>query len=126
MIRYYILILILLKISSAIGQDSLYYFTPGETKIDVKVNEAFIIKLRACHSCGSHWNLDKSDSINVKLISVTLQNASGRVQQKGGDVYEFWKFIGLHVGKYNLEFVLRGRAREHKEYGRCKFELWVN
>jgi predicted secreted protein len=118
--------LILLKMSSAIGQDSLYYFTPAVTKIDVKINEAFTVKLTAGPSCGFHWTLDQSDTINVKLISVTHQNASGRIQQKGGDVYEFWKFIGLHAGKYNLEFVERGPAREHKEISRCKFELWIH
>jgi len=118
--------LILLKTSMVIGQDSLYCFTPAVTKIDVKINEAFIIKLTASPSSGAHWTLDQSDTINVKLISVTCQNASGRIQQKGGDVYEFWKFIGLHAGKYNLEFVKRGPAREHKELGRCQFELWIN
>ncbi len=118
--------MILLKVGLVTGQDSLNYFTPAETKIEAKVNEAFIIKLIACHSCGIHWNLDQADSSMVKLISVTYQNASGRKQQKGGDVYELWKFIGLHAGKYNLEFVLRGPAKEHKEYDRCKFELWVN
>ena len=126
MIRYSLLILFLVKIVSALGQDSLYYITPEQTKIDVKVNVPFIIKLRACHSCGSHWTLDQSDTINVKLISVRCQNASGRIQQIGGDVYEFWKFVGLHIGKYNLELVQRGPAREHKEIGRCKFELWIN
>jgi hypothetical protein len=84
------------------------------------------IKLRSCHSCGSHWNLDQSDTVNVKLISVTCQNASGKIQQKGGEVFEFWKFVGKNPGKYILELVQRGPAREHKEISRCRFELWVN
>ncbi|MFZ4413665.1 MAG: protease inhibitor I42 family protein [Bacteroidales bacterium] len=126
MIRYFTLVLVLISLNSAIGQDSLYYITPEQTKIDIKANEPFIVKLRACHSCGIRWFVEQLDTLNIKLISVTRKNTSGRVYQKGGSVFEFWKFIGLKVGTYNLEFVQKGPAREFKEYGRCKFELWVN
>ena len=126
MIRYSLLILFLLQLGSALGQDSLKYITSEQRKIDVKVNEPFIIKLRACHSCGYHWTLEQFDTLNVKLISVTSKNTSWRIHQDGGDVFEFWKFIGVNVGKYNLEFIMKGPAREYKVGGRCNFELWVN
>jgi predicted secreted protein len=126
MIRYSIIILFILQICAAFGQDSLNYITAEQTKIEVKVNETFIIKLRACHSCGYHWTLNQIDTLNLKLVEVTSKNKCGRVQQIGGDVFEYWKFIGVSVGTYNLEFVQKGPAKEYKENGRCNFELWVN
>jgi predicted secreted protein len=125
MIRYSFLILFLFNLGSALGQDSLKFITPEQTKIDVKVNEPFIIKLRACHSCGYHWTLEQIDTLNIKLISMTSKNTSGR-QMHGGDVFEFWKFIGLNAGSYYLEFIQKGPGRDPKENGRCNFELWVN
>jgi predicted secreted protein len=103
----------------------LYYITPGQTKIDVKVNESFIFKLRVCHSCGYRWVMQKDDTLNVKLISVRQENASGRIAQIGGDVYEFWKFIVGKIGNYNIEFIQKGPGREFKENGRFNFEIWV-
>ncbi len=126
MIRHCLLILIILKVASASAQDSLCCFTPANPKIEAKVNKEFIIKLRSCNSCGFHWTVDRLDTINVKLISVTVQNANGKKQQVGGDVYAFWKFVGLHTGEFNLEFVKRGPSKENKETGRCKFELLIN
>src|SRR5450830_988985 len=105
--RYSLLILFLLKLGVTFGQDSLNYITSEQTKIEVKVNEPFIIKLRACHSCGYHWYLEEIDTLNVKLIEVTSKNTSER-RHIGGDVFEFWKFIGVNVGKYNLEFIMKG------------------
>ena len=125
MIRYSFLILFLIKFGSAFGQDSIKYITSEQTQIDVKVNEPFIIKLRACHSCGYHWTLEQIDTLNIKLISMTSKNTSGRPTH-GGDAFEFWKFIGINVGKYNLGFIMKGPAREYKVGGRCDFELWVN
>jgi predicted secreted protein len=125
MIRYTFLILFVLRLGSAIGQDSLYYATPEKTKIDVKVNETFIIKLRVCHSCGFRWTMEQHDTINVKLISVTSKNANGRENWSGGDVFEFWKFTGIKAGTYNLEFVQKRPGRESRENGRCNFEVWV-
>lgn len=106
-------------------QDSLYYITPGQTKIEVRVNESFIIKLKACNFCGYHWTLEEPDTVNVKLISVRSENTSGRANQKGGDVFEFWKFTGVKAGTYKHEFVQKGPGREFKENGRCIFEVIV-
>jgi hypothetical protein len=126
MIRNCLLILLFIRIGSVIGQDSLYYITPEQSKIDVKNNMPFIIRLRSCHSCGFHWNLDQIDTLKVKLVSVTFKNVFGKPQQKGGDVFEFWKFIGINVGNSTIEFVQRGPAREYRENGRCKFVIWVD
>jgi hypothetical protein len=126
MIRNFLLIVLIMRIGSALGQDSLYYITPEQSKIDVKYNVPFIIRLRSCHSCGSHWNLEQIDTLKVKLVSVTCKNASGKTQQKGGDVFEFWKFIGINAGISSIELVQRGPARDYRENGRCKFVIWVN
>jgi predicted secreted protein len=121
MIRYSFLILFLLNIGSVLGQDSLYYITPDQSKINVKVNEPFIIKLRACHSCGYGWTMQQDDTINVKLIKVTSKNIDER-KPIGGSVFEFWKFSGGRVGTYSIEFI---QKRGIQENGRFKFEIYV-
>jgi hypothetical protein len=126
MIRLIIFFFLFLNFFTSFGQDSLYYITPGQTKIEVKVNEPFIIKLRSCHGCGSHWTYNLSDTIKVKLLTVRYENANGRKNWMGGDVFEFWKFIGVTPGEYNLEFVQFGPGRNPKENGRFLFELYVN
>jgi predicted secreted protein len=126
MVRYTFLILFLSELCSAFGQDSLKYITPEQTEIDIKVNEPFIIKLRACHSCGYRWTIEEFDTLNVKLIAVTFKNTNGRENWMGGDVFEFWKFTGIKAGTYKLEFVQKGHAREYRKNGRYKFELRVN
>ena len=130
MIRNSLLIILILKLGTAFAQDSLYYITPDATidqaPIDVKLNQPFIIKLRSCHDCGCHWNIEKYDTVNVKLITVRSKNVNGKEDWIGGEVFEFWKFIGVQVGTYYLEFVQKGPGRDPKEYGRFKFELWVN
>jgi hypothetical protein len=125
-IRNCLLISLLMQIDSVTGQDSLYYITPEQSKIDVKNNVPFIIRLRSCHSCGSHWNLDQIDTLKVKLVSVTLKNVSGKTQKIGGDVFEFWKFIGINAGASTIEFVQWGPSRDYRENGRCKFVIRVN
>ena len=125
MIRYSLLILFLLNLCDAFWQDSLYYITPKQTNIDVKVGVPFIIKLFSCHYCGYYWNLENSDTINVKLIAVRYEKVSGRDTDIGGDVFEFWKFIGVNVGTYNLEFVQKRPAAYLPEKGRCKFDLKI-
>ena len=108
------------------GQDSICCITPGQSKIEARVNQSFVIKLRSCHSCGNHWYLELRDSLKVKLISVRYENASGRTSQKGGEVFEFWKLSGVKPGSSTVGFVQRGPARDHREIGRVKFDIWVN
>jgi predicted secreted protein len=124
-IRFSFLILFLLSICDAFGQDTLYYITPKQTNIDVKAGVPFIIKLFSCHYCGYYWNVENSDSANVKLINVRYQKVWSRDTDIGGDVVEFWKFIGLKVGKYKLEFVQKRPAAYLPEKDRCSFEVKI-
>jgi predicted secreted protein len=126
MIRYSFLILFLLNICDAFGQDSVYYITPKQTKIDVNTKVPFIILLNSCHSCGYYWTLESSDTNNIKLIAVRYQRVNGRDTDSGFDASEFWKFIGLKKGTYSLEFVNKRPATYLPEKERCKFELNIN
>ena len=125
MLRFVLSILLFFQVSASFSQDSVFYVTPEQSKVDINLNQYFIIKLRSCHSCGYHWNLNEVDTLKIKLISVRSENASGNKFQRGGDVYEFWKFIGKQVGLSNLEFVQKGPARDYRENGRCRFEILV-
>ena len=126
MIRYSFVILFLLNLCNAFGQDSLYYITPKQTKIDVKANVPFIIQLFSCHYCGYYWIVENSDTNNIKLIAVRYQRVSGRDTDIGGDAFEYWKFIGIKAGTYSLEFVNKRPANYLPEKGRCKFDLTIN
>jgi len=126
MIRNCLLIILLFLVFSALGQDTLYTVLPGQSNIEVRVKEVFVIKLRSCHSCGSHWNLEQADTLGVKVITVTSENAEGKPNRIGGDVFEFWKLTGIKPGEYELVFVQRGPARLHEENGRCTFNLRVH
>ena len=125
-IRYTFLILFLLNLYDSFGQDSVYYITPKQTKIDVKASVPFIIQLFSCHSCGYYWTLENSDTNNIKLMTVRFQRVSGRDTDIGGDAFEFWKFIGLKAGTYSLEFVNKRPASYLPEKGRCIFEININ
>lgn len=125
MIRFTLYILFIIIFGNVYSQDSITYATAAYNKIEVNLNQSFIIKLRACHSCGFHWKLEKIDSLKIKLVSVTQENVSGRKFKDGGDVYEFWNFIGINVGTSEVKLVYIGPAREFKENGRCEFEIWV-
>ena len=127
MIRYFIFLLFLLIFGSAFGQDSLQIITSEQRTIDVKENEPFIIKFRECRGCPVHWYLDKdeSDTLNVRLIEVTYKNTNGRQFNQGGEVFELWKFTGLAIGRFDLEFVQKGPGKDHNEIERLEFELWV-
>jgi predicted secreted protein len=126
MIRYSFLIFFLLNLCDAFGQDSVYYITPKQTKIDVKASVPFIIRLLSCHSCGYYWTLESPDTNNIKFIGVRYQRVSGRDTDSGFDASEFWKFVGLKVGTYSFEFVNKRPANYLPEKGRCKFELNIN
>ena len=68
---------------------------------------------------------NEGDTINVKLIAVRYEKVYSRNTDIGGDVFEFWKFIGTKVGAYNLEFVEKRPAAYLPEKGRYKFDLKI-
>jgi predicted secreted protein len=125
MLKYSVLILLLFAWSACYCRNDTIFITDDATTVKVKVNEPFVLKFLACPTCGYHWSLTKTDSSSLTLINVTSRHTSGRTDLVGGNVYEFWKFNAVAVGKYVLEFIYkRSWLKEYKKAARI--ELYVN
>jgi predicted secreted protein len=74
--------------------------------IKVSVNKRFDLKFNSTPSAGYSWQVEKIDSVKIKLISKT-EKLTGSQKQVGGPVIEIWSFIGLVKGSYNLKFIYK-------------------
>ena len=124
-IKVVLFLSILLTVSCSYGQDSVSVINSDSTTLNFKLNEPFVLRFEACTSCGYNWFMEPADTTKVKLIGRTSKNKSGRTDIEGGNVYEFWKFIGLSRGTYFLIFKYNRPWLKENDKA-CQVKLLIN